>query len=255
MISEFLSIFAKNQNTPEWAEHNIKPIDNLQDEETSVEPNQQVSNEDNDISGQSFGIEYISAKGEKSDRWISVINVMDKGENISLLAYCFVRERPRQFRLDRITTVYDADGIVANCTEFFDTFGLSFKSCSPLLQKPGAFLKRKMKDEARVLVAVARIDGKYREEELEEILVYSVKKAENGGEFQCEEDIAAFEKYLRNLYPTTDVLDGCLNRLRKYTDRGKQDFLRMCTRVMDADGIQKQSEFNLIMKIKAALEE
>ena len=112
-----------------------------------------------------------------------------------------------------------------------------------------------MKDEARLLVAIARIDGKFCGEELDEILVYSVKKVENTGEFQLEKDIVAFEKYLRNLYPTTDVLDGCLKRLRKYTDRGKKDFLQMCTRVMDADGIQKQCEFDLIMKIQKAVEE
>lgn len=255
MISSFLSFFATSQRIPEWAEQHIKPIDDLEDEDTLADVRSEKSNNDNDISGQSFGIEYISAKGEKSDRWISVINIIGKGENICLLAYCFVRERPRKFRLDRITTVYDADGIVADCAEFFGNFGLEFKSTPPPLQKSGAFLKREMKDEARLLVAVARIDGKYREEELEEILVYLVKKAENKGEFQSEEDIVAFEKYLRNLYPTTDVLDGCLKRVKKYTDRGKQDFLRMCTRVMDADGIQKQCEFNLILEIQAAIKE
>lgn len=257
MVFVCLSLFGNGQQPPEWSESYSKPVDGAQDKETALSSEKHITDSDealdHDISGQSFGIEYISTKGEKTERWISVIRPIYRGNNISLMAYCFVRERLRQFRLDRITTVYDADGMITDSAEFFANFDLAYKSTPLPLRKPGAFIIKKMKDEARLLVAIARCDGQFNAKELDEILIYAVKKVENMGEFQSDEDITGFEKYLRNLYPKSDVLDGCLKRLKKYTDRGKKEFLNMCVRVMDADNIQDQSEFDLILEFKNEL--
>ncbi|WP_339862304.1 WYL domain-containing protein [Paremcibacter congregatus] len=248
MFDMFTSIFAKPK-PPQWASNDAADIDDEEDAD-DLPNGDRAADEGADICGQSFNIEYVSSAGEISERCISVIRTIEQSGNISLFAYCFVKERPRQFRLDRVQAVYDAEGVSRDCEKFFNGYGLAYKKTAPPKKQPGKFLKQKYKHPAIVLVALARIDGEYRQSELDEILSYAVKSAENMGKFQSDDDIDAFEEYLKNLYPSAPVLKRSLAAISKHTFRAKTDFLRMCVRVMDADGIQKTSEFDMIMDIK-----
>ena len=253
MLSKIVEYFNHSQNTPVWVEEN-RTINDNDDLETEVDYDITTEEEaDEDIIGASFGIEYVAANGDKSIRDISVIKVLTGNNNLSLMANCFVRERVRQFRLDRITSVYDIYGEVHNPAEFFANYGLSYNASPLPKRKHAALLKKRMKDEARILVALARIDGNFCNDELDEILVYSVKKLEYSGEMQTDDDIASYEKYIKNLYPTPEIIGQCLDRLMKYTDKGKNDFIGMCVKVMNADKIQHNKEVDLILEIKNEL--
>lgn len=254
MLSKIAEYFFEAQQVPVWAKDKGAILDQ-NDLETEFQDDfsDDTDEMEEDIVGASFGIEYTSSKGEKSERDISITKVKVHNGYTSLMAYCFVKERVRQFRLDRITSVFDIYGEVHEPKEFFAIYGLSYKSAPLPENKPATKLKARMRDEARILVALARIDGNFHNSELDEILIYSVKKLENSGEMQSDDDIDAYEKYIKNLYPTPEVIDKCVDKLKKYTDKGKNDFIEMCVKVMNADMHQHTKEVELILEIKNEL--
>jgi DNA polymerase III epsilon subunit family exonuclease len=56
-------------------------------------------------SGKRLQITYVDNKGEKTQRWVTPIQVMGLADYIYLRAYCHLRNDERTFRLDRITEI------------------------------------------------------------------------------------------------------------------------------------------------------
>jgi DNA polymerase-3 subunit epsilon len=53
-------------------------------------------------SGKRLFLEYVDARGEKSERWVTPQQVIGTGDTLALVAHCHLRDERRQFRLDRI---------------------------------------------------------------------------------------------------------------------------------------------------------
>lgn len=53
-------------------------------------------------SGKRLFLEYIDARGEKSERWVTPQQIVGAGDTLTLVAHCHLRDERRQFRLDRI---------------------------------------------------------------------------------------------------------------------------------------------------------
>ena len=53
-------------------------------------------------SGKRLFLEYVDARGEKSERWVTPREVIGVGDTLTLVAHCHLRDERRQFRLDRI---------------------------------------------------------------------------------------------------------------------------------------------------------
>ena len=53
-------------------------------------------------SGKRLFLEYVDAEGEKTTRRVTPQQIIGAGDTLSLVAYCYLRDATRQFRLDRI---------------------------------------------------------------------------------------------------------------------------------------------------------
>ena len=81
-----------------------------------------ANGEPHDLVNVAFGMEYQSAK-ELSRRWVTVRKV-ETFPPAKMSAFCWVSRRVKSFRLDRIQTVYDGDGVCMDPAAFFKRFGL-----------------------------------------------------------------------------------------------------------------------------------
>lgn len=101
-------------------------VDEFDDEET-VAPEPDESTELGYAEGQTFGIEYVDARGRPSTRQITVWDIQaSSAGDILLYARCHKREAMRSFRVDRIKAVIDIDGEIHEPPDQFlaDVFGI-----------------------------------------------------------------------------------------------------------------------------------
>jgi hypothetical protein len=208
-----------------------------------------------DLAGIVINIEYVKANGTSSDRAIEVRSITTATDGSrSLLAFCFVREAIRQFRIDRIKNIYDDDGVVFDAGAFFTSFGIRYDQNLPDPPKPGLVIRRRMRHKACILVALARIDGRYCQSERDAILSYSVQETELRDGPQEDRDVTAFEAYLARLNPRLDTLNRAIDEMdSRLTETGKERFLRKCVHLMNVDGFQHIEEFDFIRKLEDRL--
>ncbi len=109
-----------------------------------------------DFRDQSFGINYINGKGIKSSRWITVIRIYSEE---SFYAQCESSGRFRQFRFDRVDSIFDGNGEIHDPAQFFGYFDIYVPNFIPPKRKYGKALKAYRRDEVKVLTALCRIDG------------------------------------------------------------------------------------------------
>jgi DNA polymerase III subunit epsilon len=56
-------------------------------------------------SGKRLLLDYVDAQGEKTTRRVMPQQIIGAGDTLSLVAYCYLRDATRQFRLDRIVKI------------------------------------------------------------------------------------------------------------------------------------------------------
>ncbi|MEM7727851.1 MAG: hypothetical protein AAF311_01105, partial [Pseudomonadota bacterium] len=90
--------------------------------------------------GQTFGIVYEDAKGNLTERYITVWSIKPGPHCLILNARCNLRERMRTFRVDRIDSVFDYDGEVYDVYPFLEeTFGIEksyLTNFKPIVESP-----------------------------------------------------------------------------------------------------------------------
>lgn len=57
-------------------------------------------------------MEYVDAKGARTRRTIRPSRIYSDGDRLYLTAFCLLRGAPRTFRVDRIVSFIDEDGVV-----------------------------------------------------------------------------------------------------------------------------------------------
>ena len=229
--------FRKNQKTPSWNKEyeeliaearrvftDDEILDMLEsndsdDECEDLDDQKEISNKYEDFRGITFGIEYVNSKAIKSLRWVEVIRVTDKDDHpTSFYARCLTSNAFKQFRFDRISAIFDDDGVATDPSCFFHQFDIYITEFIPPKKVYGKALKAHMRDQVRVLAALSHIDGTMKSSEVDEIVIYAVNSIEES-----------------------------LDRIKDYSSIKKEKFLRICERVMNADSIQHSSEFDLII--------
>lgn len=212
---------------------------------------------DHDLVGLTIGIEYCDSAGNLSQRNITIEKFFNKEDKWYITGYCFLRKRLRQFRLDRISSMYNQDGEFMAPSTFFNVIGLTYKEPSNSKLNPGAAHRKIARDGMRALMGLARIDGFLHEDEIEVILCYAEEEGAAAATKRLamtEEDRVALTMYLKNLQPHGDVVSSCLDRLISKGDTALKTFFWYARKVMDADRVQHVNEVTMILDISSWIE-
>lgn len=207
--------------------------------------------------GQTFGIEYENAKGEFSQRKITVRDIA-MGTTCPLLrGYCHKTKMFKAFRTDRISTIFDMDGELFEVDIFLnENLGIplevlkgEYNTRSNALRTSGnhkAELSSLIKNQATLLNALAMADGIICENEIDVIIRYSVSYIERTGIFLSDNEIIYLQKYLKRLRPSQkNVLDS-LENIYVFPLDDKQRFLQSCMDVVKADNKISPSESEML---------
>jgi WYL domain len=244
-----------------------------------ITQHERIHRVDDDLWGVTFGIDYLDWHHNQTTRRISLRHLYRSDEQVLYLqAYCYEREAVRTFRFDRIQAIHDADGVIHDPREFFETElhirvgataagaladppaarprreALPARLKKPGLDKLGFAPRHAARDGLRVLIMLGRTDGRFRESELAVVVLdYIVARAAAEGIETTEDDRAALMPYLRRQHPDAEVLSECLDRLEREPSELRQLLMSSAVALMDADGIEHPAEFAMMLSLRERL--
>lgn len=208
--------------------------------------------------GATIFIRYVDAKGDESERRISVrrIYTADDPTDFYIQAYCFEREAPRAFYASRMEEVIDLETgeVFENPIEFFK------RELSPVIEsteqpdqaqtiKNHFQAVRLLKSELAALMFMSRADGRMHPKERQEILAYAIQRAPI-----LSTQKEWLDRYLKRLYPSGDVFLDIVPELKRQSEANKVALSDTLRRIVDADGKAQESELNLLKKFQEALD-
>ena len=190
--------------------------------------------------GRSFGISYIDSKGHESRRRITVRSLIPQESDLLIRAYCHERSAARSFKASRIREIVDLETgeVVDDAAEFFakylsvDPTYEALRTCGPGLQ---------------VLTFLARCDGEFHDLEKAAIVEYVVDKANS------PVDPQAIESHVNGLHPDTISFDRGLELAAERGEKEVRDIVKWMKRVVEADGIIADEEFEWLMEAEEVL--
>lgn len=225
-------------------------------------------------------IEYVNSKGQESLRTITIraIEVSTAG-HLCLKAECHAKEMPRTFRLDRIQTVIDGDGEVHgkpveflrevlgdesfdDVQNFFPGRRKSKPAPSSSVDEPctrkdaRAEFRRDARNHARVLVAIARADGRFSDGEDTPIAEF-LSNHFAPDDFD-DKDARWVLGYVRRMNPTPENVEEALASVAKrlrYLRQESDDqtelmaFLTTVKQVIMADGEADPREIAILREL------
>jgi len=213
--------------------------------------------------GQYFIIEYKDASGRSSVRRISVYAVKASGTGIpALMAKCHERNAARCFRLDRISSVFDHDGIAIEPLSAFyrDAFGLRWPVPGLVFEDPDIPANRKtlVRDVCRrrgvvLLAALALADRELCDDEIGVILDACAEWCEVEKIELSQDEVASLSGYVRRLRPTPEAVEKATERLITEQPENIRSMLSWGVRVIEADGFLHHREVSLLNEISREL--
>jgi hypothetical protein len=206
------------------------------------------------LAGEVFGIEYTTPKGDLSRRWITIEGFKQSNSgNWAICAYCFTRKGLRSFPLDRVQALFDGQGEPVDVSEIFPHDNGGVRVPNLKIQTTGKAVIDTCRDGLRALTALAKIDGRLVDEEVEAIVKYAKSSSTAAGVDMGLEEEKAIQRYVRNLQPTGDVVTDCVHRIGELELPKQEDFFWYAREIMDADGLQDESEVEMILEISETL--
>lgn len=210
------------------------------DEETDVDD---IGLDLKDLIGTVLGIEYVDSRRKSSIRQISVT----KADVSYIGGYCYLRKRYRTFRIDRIQSIFDEDGVSLSTDEFLQKYNIGTSdSDTPLT------MHEKWRDEIIILTALARSDGHFHPDEKEEIIRYVIEEAERSGQIPTDVSVGQLNKSISRRYPRPEVVSEALDNLIEKDKPHQERLLRAASRVINADGVQDDAEFQFLIALRSA---
>jgi hypothetical protein len=204
-----------------------------------------------DAEGQSFIIEYVDSRGRSSTRRVTVWSIeAGAGGMPCLYAKCHERQAMRQFRVDRIRSCADYDGVVHEDVMAFlsECFGIqiavSTAEAAPVDR--WANVLATVRADAVLLACVSHSDGHAHVLEAEFICDYLAFVAERQIGPLTDTEIVALHRHVKRLRPSEDMIGRALEALLSADQSRKSRLLRACVQVMDADGVRKSAERDVI---------
>lgn len=223
----------------------------------SQQPGHPERETSSDLNGTSWFISYQDASGAVSRRRITILEVKEsaKGDR-SLMAKCHERNGVRQFRIDRIAELVDlATGEVIDPPG--RVLGPAANAPKPRDQKAKdyAYLMSECRDPMRVLLLIARADGRVCAQEEDIIVSFARDVASDIGRPQAFDD-EKIRTWLRKQTPDVELGIIALGRMGQYAP--PEIFLNFApymTQVVSADGKADPREMAVLQIMIAEINE
>lgn len=207
------------------------------------------------ISGITLVIEYVDSRGSASRRRITLHEAEQAGDGRVLLhAYCHERRAARCFRLDRVKSLIDGDGVVSeDVIGFFQSVvGLQAPAMTTDATLRLEHLKSIEFEAVRLAVMLGQADGRLCEDELATIVSWVAARCSG---LVTEEDLGMFGRYLSTLRLTGPMIDAAIDGLEAAPEDRKQAAIDLFYAVIEADGSEHPNEIALLDEIEAAIDD
>jgi uncharacterized tellurite resistance protein B-like protein len=206
--------------------------------------------------GQTFLIEYEAADGSVSLRGFTLqtVRISDGGDR-RLCGWCHLRRAYREFRIDRILACGSMDdGVLVDPEAFItEVVGRLIVDGEVVSLDDGALrhARAKTAPDAMLLAALSRADGyMHRSERIcVELYIERLVKPLDLGSVELKALHARHAK----IRPTSEQINGALERLRALGPDRVTGFLRCAKDVVEADGKLHQDEVRLINDLSVEL--
>lgn len=209
--------------------------------------------------GTTFTIDYFGPTGVASTRTITVNEMVQGSQCIFLDAYCHATKRNRSFRLDRIRTIYDLDGQThSDPTKYIadimmvDAKTLSKAVAANAAQEKPHLARAMLRDEVRVLMAIARADGHLHAKESEIVNKYLDWRLKSEKLALSKDEMAKLLYYVRNVNPTDKLVAQALEMI-EHNQVALRPLVKACREVVKADGVIDEREEAALADIERAL--
>lgn len=195
-----------------------------------------------DVVGLALGITYVDSQGDKSRRRITVRSLVSRGDVLMVNAYCHEREAVRQFRIDRIEelVVLSTGEVIEDAAGFFDRLAG---------RDPTAEALAGCRHALQVLTFLARCDGHLHPAEQAEIAEFVIENAPR----PLEIDEKRVRQHVSALYPDQTSYCRALRAIRFSGGDQMRQLSRAIRRVLDADGLLHDSEFEWALEAQNEL--
>jgi tellurite resistance protein len=204
---------------------------------------------DHELSGITIGVEHVNADGSVSRRWATIVATADVDGHNRLLCDCFSSAGLQSFRIDRIISLFDEHGETFDVREF-----LQLKASPTKARTGGGSYRSAIRDGLRVLIAIARADGRLDAEEVNLIIDYARAEGARKGVTEDEAALAELRGYIERLQPSGSVVTSCIDRLTNEDKETQDNLLGYLAKVVRADGVVDSSEAELERLIAKRLE-
>jgi len=216
---------------------------------------------DQDLHGIIVMIEYVDAKGQASQRRIRIEAIKrHPNKPMNLQAFCFERNARRTFKVERIKSVIDPDGVVHDPKDYFGVvLGVAADKAKPPPQgahgAAGVEQRRCCVHGWRGLVAMCWADGDMDSAEVDAIVDYIVEEAQHNGLSSNEHDVAAIRSFIcRQTPPDADPWDNLFEFEEAPRDVQRR-LVNGARAVMEADGVIDPAEKELLDEIMMAFDD
>lgn len=209
--------------------------------------------------GQTFGIEYVNAKGEESTRTITVNDISMGRGSLILKSRCHKSKRPKNFRVDRISTIYDIlDGELYETEDFLkENFGIDTEFIKLSLQgkldlpknqsdQKIAKIMSEIKAPMILLGSLAYADDHLDESEIDVAVRYLVHSYEGKFDIVSSNNIKKVTDNFKRIRPSKKSVLDSLEVIYNYLPKEKHRFINALTQLMGADGKVDEREIEFI---------
>lgn len=214
----------------------------------SQHPSEQVSGATaqcerlSEVVGNVYGLTYCDANGEESRRRIGISHVDYAGDTFYVGAFCFERQAYRTFRVDRMMEL-----INLRTGEVHDS---AMKWCRGLIATGSAEeMMRICIHDLNILGLVARCDGHLHEQEV----AFMVEHVLDVLGYPSNANVEAMSKVADAIYPDEKRLEKSLWAVRRASTEAKRRLLSSARRIIDADKVLADAEFDVALEIERAL--
>ncbi|WP_425063805.1 hypothetical protein [Pyruvatibacter mobilis] len=200
--------------------------------------------------GVTAAIEYCDESEETTFRRVSFGDLVEwSNGSQTIYAYCFERQAPRSFRIDRIQCFFDQDGVVAEVDDFFAAFAKAAEARIEDMLLEGQYilvLKELALEELVILVALARCDGYTPPEEIEVLVQHFVYALEGTGVICDDVAVEGVKQSIARFSPPPWEVERAIRRLGRLPDDRLRAFRRSVRSLVEADGAISDREHALI---------
>lgn len=193
------------------------------------------------------GMCYTNKAGEQMKRPVSIrAYAMNAEGEIYLNGFCFGKSACRSFRLDRIDYLFVLEtGEMLEKERFFDLI-LDYDELKTIQPTPTQRALDRCATAVNLLLCIANIDGVLCDDELPVIVQYIEDEC-----FDLPYDSDEIIRYLRITVPDNATFHDALAKTAKMDAAGFAKLWRTAGRLIAADGVQDESEFNAMLQLQA----